>query len=191
MPTKNTTKTLPDGVQAKPNKEKAAEIKRRRAKMTLVRKECVKNNDTLAPLVEAYEQRGTRGLLKALLTCLPLYQSKWVELCNMLPPEALRVTRGGHHIHGLYSTLEPTDFLPDAHSLIYIMNPDQRLHSPNIPPNWVLCSFCGKPVQVQAVDGAVIDILTNCPHVTPHILDSGWIVQTIPLAPYSTVHYPE
>jgi hypothetical protein len=191
MPTKKITKILPYWAQTKQSKEKAAKLKRWLAKMARARKECVKNNDALAPLISAYEQRGTRGLLDALLTCLPLYESRWVELRDMLPPEALRVTRGGYHIHGLYSTLEPTDFLPDAHSLIYILNPDQRLHSPNIPPDWVLCSFCGKPIQVQAVDGAVLDILTNCPAVTPHIRGSGWIVQTIPLPPYSTIYFPE
>jgi hypothetical protein len=184
---KKTIAEMPDWAKSTPAKKAA--VKQWRAKMTRARKECVKNNDALAPLISAYEQRGTRGLLDALLPCLPLYESKWVELRKMLPPEAVRVTRGGHHIYG--NTLEPTDFLPDAHVLIYIMNPKQILHSPNTPPDWVLCSFCGKPIPVQVVDGAVIDLLTNCPHVTPHIRGSGWIVNTIPLAPYFAIYYSE
>jgi len=159
------------------------QVKQVSAKQAQARKDCIKNKAAVAPLVEAYEYRhGVRTLVAELLRCLPLHEDRWSELRALLPYRTVQVIRGGYHIYGLHGDLESTDYLPDAHPLIHLIDTDLGAAQAAVP-QWYLCSFCGKPIRVKMAETTVASVLalTNCPNVTPHIRGSGWIVEALPL----------
>lgn len=145
-------------------------------------------------LLDIYQEGGPspHALLQALHPMLPLSDTLWAEIRRVIPFEAFTVTRDGNHIF-LYNMEEPSDFIPNSHPLIHVMNTRRRSRSliNEELPEWVLCSFCGKPIRTTAIEGEALDTLTNCPNLTPHLRGSGWIVETIPIPTHLARFRPE
>lgn len=132
-------------------------------------------------LLDVLKEKGTETFAKELVAATPFHEGTWLELRSHLPAGIVDYRRGGRHT---YFTLDkPNDYLPDAHPQIYILEDTKTKARPPALTTWVLCSFCGKPIRVDAPDKPVVAMLTNCPHVTPQWRGSGWIVETIPI-PY-------
>lgn len=137
-----------------------------------------KSLQEVASLYSLYRRDGAAGLADALLNTGLIYDELFAELRVALPPGVFAVCHTGHFVYQ-NSWEKPNDYLPNSHPLIYLLADATVKALPRPLPEWVLCSFCGKPIRVDPVGKPVLLTLTNCPHPTPHRRDSGWIVQTI------------
>jgi len=149
----------------------------------------IRSKVTIAYLRRLLKEQGSGAMAEALVRILPLHEGTWVAIRNAVPDGVFQVCRGGYHMYK-DSLVAPYSFLPDAHPQIHVLNTKRYATVPPLP-EWVLCSFCGKPIKVVADPKATLLTLTNCPHVTPEWRGSGWIVETIPIPEYLAPSRPE